>query len=154
MVESKYLKGMKVIEWSAQAESDTYIKPEKKTKQSANAVLVENVAGQTSLSAKEVSRLARLFREAVVRQVFALCPWEHISQKPDRLKSLDEDPRSKGKMDRKRFRIFFHQNLFPTSDLILDRIYTFFNSDIMDDINLNEFVIGFGIYLKGNSLKL
>ena len=70
------------------------------------------------------------------------------------MKSLDEDPRSKGKMDRKRFRIFFHQNLFPTSDLILDRIYTFFNSDIMDDINLNEFVIGFGIYLKGNLLKL
>ena len=52
-------------------------------------------------------------------------------------------------MDRKHFRDFLHHNFDLTGDIILDRIYNYFNTDFADDINEEEWVLGFTVFLKG-----
>ena len=52
-------------------------------------------------------------------------------------------------MDRKMFREFLHYNCDMTDDILMDRIYKFFNSVSADDIDKQEWIIGFNIFLKG-----
>ena len=52
-------------------------------------------------------------------------------------------------MDRKMFREFLHYNCGMTDDILMDRIYKFFNCVTADDIDKQELIIGFNIFLKG-----
>ena len=49
------------------------------------------------------------------------------------------------------FREFLHYNCDMTDDILMDRIYKFFNSD--DDITKQDWVIGFNIFLKGVQIE-
>jgi hypothetical protein len=52
-------------------------------------------------------------------------------------------------MDRKMFREFLHDKLDMTDDIIMDRLFKYFNKVSTDDIDLEECVTGFNIFLKG-----
>ena len=56
-------------------------------------------------------------------------------------------------MDRKKFRQFLHDNFNMTDDVIMDRIFKYFNKVSTDDIDTEEWVPGFNIFLKGNTTK-
>ena len=53
-------------------------------------------------------------------------------------------------MDRKKFRQFLHDNFSMTDDVIMDRIFKYFNKVSSDDIDTEEWVLGFNIFLKGS----
>ena len=52
-------------------------------------------------------------------------------------------------MDRKMFREFLHDNLDMTDDVIMDRIFKYFNRVSTDDIDIEECITGFNVFLKG-----
>ena len=52
-------------------------------------------------------------------------------------------------MDRKKFRQFLHENFKISDDVIMDRIFKYFNKNSTDDIDHEEWVVGFNIFLKG-----
>ena len=53
-------------------------------------------------------------------------------------------------MNRQMFREFLHDNLNMTDDVIMDRIYNSFNKVSSDDIDIEEWITGFNVFLKGN----
>lgn len=59
----------------------------------------------------------------------------------------------RGKIDRKKFREFLHDNLDLTDDIIMDRVYKYFNTEAKDDIDLEEWILGFNIILKGSLME-
>ena len=52
-------------------------------------------------------------------------------------------------MDRMMFREFLHNNLDMTDDVIMDRIFKYFNRVSTDDIDIEEWITGFNVFLKG-----
>ena len=52
-------------------------------------------------------------------------------------------------MDRKMFREFLHDNLDMTDDVIMDRIFKYFNRVTADDVDIEEWITGFNVILKG-----
>ena len=52
-------------------------------------------------------------------------------------------------MDRMMFREFLHDNLDMTDDVIMDRIFKYFNRVSTDDIDIEEWITGFNVFLKG-----
>ena len=63
---------------------------------------------------------------------------------------LKKSDNFKSKMDRKKFCQFLHDNFNMTDDVILDRIFKYFNKVANDNIDNEEWVLGFNIFLKGN----
>ena len=60
-------------------------------------------------------------------------------------------------MDRKIFKQFFHTNFDLTEDILLDRIFDFFNHNAeLDDneISREEWIVGFDVFLKGSEEDL
>ena len=53
------------------------------------------------------------------------------------------------RMDRKVFRQFLHGSFNMTDDILLDRIFKYFNTTNDGDITRDEWVVGFNIFLKG-----
>ena len=53
------------------------------------------------------------------------------------------------KITRRRFREFLHDNLDLSEEIIMDRIFKYFNTETQDDIDLEEWIIGFNVILKG-----
>ena len=53
------------------------------------------------------------------------------------------------RMDRKLFRQFLHGSFNMTDDILMDRIFKYFNSNNDGDITRDEWVIGFNVFLKG-----
>ena len=47
------------------------------------------------------------------------------------------------------FREFLHDNLDMTDDVIMDRIFKYFNRVSTDDIDIEEWITGFNVFLKG-----
>ena len=39
-----------------------------------------------------------------------------------------------------------------TDDIIMDRIYKYFNTECKDDIDIEEWILGFNVILKGETL--
>ena len=52
-------------------------------------------------------------------------------------------------MDRKLFRQFLHGSFNMTDDILMDRIFKYFNTNNDGDITRDEWVVGFNIFLKG-----
>ena len=52
-------------------------------------------------------------------------------------------------MDRMMFREFLHDKLGMTDDIVMDRIFKIFNTEVEDDLDIEEWVQGFNILLKG-----
>ena len=52
-------------------------------------------------------------------------------------------------MDRQMFREFLHDKLNMTDDIIMDRIFKYFNKVSTDDIDMEEWIMGFNIFFKG-----
>ena len=57
-------------------------------------------------------------------------------------------------MNRIRFREFLHDNFDMTDDVIMDRIFKYFNKIPTDDIDAEEWVTGFSVFLKGVELLI
>ena len=53
------------------------------------------------------------------------------------------------KVDRKKFREFLNDNFGMTDQIIMDRLFKYFNKQPTDDIDLEEWITGFSIILKG-----
>ena len=53
------------------------------------------------------------------------------------------------RMDRKLFRQFLHGSFNMTDDILMDRIFKYFNSNNDGDITRDEWVVGFNVFLKG-----
>ena len=53
------------------------------------------------------------------------------------------------KITRRRFREFLHDNLDLSEEIIMDRIFKYFNTETADDIDLEEWIVGFNVLLKG-----
>ena len=54
------------------------------------------------------------------------------------------------KMDRKKFKDFLNDNFGMTDGIIMDRLFKHFNKVPTDDLDLEEWVMGFSIFLKGS----
>ena len=57
-------------------------------------------------------------------------------------------------MDRKKFRQFLHENFNITENVIMDRIFKHFNKVANDNIDQEEWVIGFNIFMKGSTEEM
>ena len=57
------------------------------------------------------------------------------------------------KMDRSRFREFLHNAFDMTDDILLDRIFKYFDSDNDGYIGREEWIMGLSVFLKGINLK-
>ena len=53
------------------------------------------------------------------------------------------------RMNRKVFRQFLHGSFNMTDDILMDRIFKYFNTNNDGDITRDEWVVGFNIFLKG-----
>ena len=53
------------------------------------------------------------------------------------------------RMDRSRFREFLHNAFDMTDDILLDRIFKYFDEDNDGVISLEEFILGLSVFLKG-----
>ena len=53
------------------------------------------------------------------------------------------------KMDRSRFREFLHNAFDMTDDILLDRIFKYFDEDNDGVISREEFILGLSVFLKG-----
>ena len=53
-------------------------------------------------------------------------------------------------MDRSRFREFLHNAFDMTDDILLDRIFKYFDSDNDGYIGREEWIMGLSVFLKGN----
>ena len=53
-------------------------------------------------------------------------------------------------MSRKAFRVFLNETFAFTDDIIMDRLFKHFNKISCDDIDTEEWVYGFSIFLKGD----
>ena len=60
---------------------------------------------------------------------------------------------SPNKMSRKTFRAFLNETFAFTDDIIMDRLFKHFNKISCDDIDTEEWVSGFSIFLKGYKIK-
>ena len=60
---------------------------------------------------------------------------------------------SPNKMSRKTFRAFLNETFDFTDDIIMDRLFKHFNKISCDDIDAEEWVAGFSIFLKGSKIK-
>ena len=58
------------------------------------------------------------------------------------------------KIDRKIFRQFLNEKFDMTDDILMDRIYKFFNSGGSDEIDGEEWILGFSTFLKGKRFTL
>ena len=67
---------------------------------------------------------------------------------------LQKSDNFRSKMDRKKFRQFLHDNFNMTDDVIMDRIFKYFNKVSTDDIDTEEWVLGFNVFLKGKMLMV
>ena len=56
------------------------------------------------------------------------------------------------KMDRKMFKDFLNDNFGMTDGIIMDRLFKYFNKVPTDNLDLEEWVTGFSIFLKGGGL--
>ena len=54
------------------------------------------------------------------------------------------------RMDRSRFREFLHNAFDMTDDILLDRIFKYFDEDNDGVISREEFILGLSVFLKGN----
>ena len=57
------------------------------------------------------------------------------------------------KMDRSRFREFLHNAFDMTDDILLDRIFKYFDSDNDGYIGREEWIMGLSVFLKGNEIN-
>ena len=57
--------------------------------------------------------------------------------------------RTGGLMDRKMFRQFLHSCFEMTDDILMDRMFKYFNNNNDGEITKDEWVNGFNIFLKG-----
>ena len=53
------------------------------------------------------------------------------------------------RMDRSRFREFLHNAFDMTDDILLDRIFKYFDEDNDGVISREEFILGLSVFLKG-----
>ena len=53
------------------------------------------------------------------------------------------------RMDRKLFRQFLHSSFNMTDDILMDRIFKYFNTNNDGNITRDEWILGFNIFLKG-----
>ena len=58
------------------------------------------------------------------------------------------------KLDRRKFRQFLHENFNISDDVIMDRIFKYFNKNSSDDIDHEEWVVGFSVFLKGKRKRM
>ena len=56
------------------------------------------------------------------------------------------------RMDRSRFREFLHNAFDMTDDILLDRIFKYFDEDNDGVISREEFILGLSVFLKGKYL--
>ncbi|XP_071812025.1 calaxin-like isoform X2 [Apostichopus japonicus] len=70
----------------------------------------------------------------------------------NQFKSLTKDNvhTKAGKLDRTQFRDVLHTTFKMTDDMILDRVFRAFDEDSDSYINLNEWINGLSIFLRGN----
>ena len=52
-------------------------------------------------------------------------------------------------MNRKTFRAFLNENFGMTDDVIMDRLFKNFNRLSRDDIDTEEWILGFSVFLRG-----
>lgn len=153
--------------------SSTIKKQEKK--------IVENLTKRTHFSSSEIERLLNLYRKTVVRHEGKCKYTLFIDRKsslsptpnPKILCFSDLDPGSdiwflfqdastivqpqqansskERSMDRKLFRQFLHSSFNMTDDILMDRIFKYFNTNNDGDITRDEWIMGFNIFLKGAS---
>ena len=57
------------------------------------------------------------------------------------------------KLDRGRFREFLHNAFDMTDDILLDRIFKYFDSDNDGYIGKEEWIVGLSVFLKGKKGK-
>ena len=54
-------------------------------------------------------------------------------------------------MRRKKFKEFLNDTLDITNDVIMDRIFKYFNKVTSDDLDVEEWIVGFSVFLKGKN---
>ena len=57
-------------------------------------------------------------------------------------------------MDRKKFSQFLHGSFGMSDEIIMDRIFKFFNIRANDDIDEEEWILGFNTLLRGSQEEL
>ena len=102
----------------------------------------EKMAKKTKLSETEIDRLVQIFKRITVFCANYVSVTQIHLQKDSRY--------SPNKMSRKTFRAFLNETFAFTDDIIMDRLFKHFNRISCDDIDTEEWVSGFSIFLKGS----
>ena len=89
--------------------------------------LGETLAKKTHFTVSEIDNLLALYRK--------LCEGIEID-----------------KMDRTRFREFLHNAFDMTDDILLDRIFKYFDNDNDGFISRDELIMGLSVFLKGENV--
>ena len=103
--------------------------------------IAESMLKKTHFTESEIDRLSDLHANILVRMILCL----HDKT----LMIFQRCNNHRGKIDRKKFREFLHDKLDMTEDIIMDRIFKYFNTECQDDIDLEEWITGFNVILKG-----
>ena len=104
---------------------------------------VQILMKKTHFTENEINRLLDIHYQIMVTNLlFQFMKSFHFYQKSQSLNA---------KLDRKKFRQFLHENFKISDDVIMDRIFKYFNKNSTDDIDHEEWVVGFNIFLKGTS---
>ena len=101
----------------------------------------ERMEKKTHFSRTEIDRLTDLHRTTMVSK--------NLSNYAFSNSYFQKDDKYRSKMDRQMFREFLHDKLNMTDDIIMDRIFKYFNKVSTDDIDMEEWIMGFNIFLKG-----
>ena len=107
---------------------------------------IQMLSKKTHFTETEVGKLLDCHFQIMVGIILSYDICENIKlflQKSDNFRS---------KVDRKKFRQFLHDNFNMTDDVIIDRIFKYFNKVSTDDIDTEEWVLGFNVFLKGKML--
>ena len=103
----------------------------------------ERMAKKTKLSEAEIDRLVHIFRQITVSSVVRYSPEGRFQ----------DSRHASNKMNRKTFRAFLNENFGMTDDVIMDRLFKHFNRLSCDDIDAEEWIYGFSVFLRGTSMN-
>ena len=116
----------------------------------------EKMTRKTKFTESEVERLVLVYQKITVRRETWNIIWVNRSLTlfVIFIHVLKESRYTTLKLDRKKFYEFLGDTFGMTDKIIMDRLYKYFNKIATDNIDVEEWVTGFSVFLKGPLLLL
>ena len=111
----------------------------------------EKMTRKTKFTESEVERLVLVYQKITVRRGTWNKIWVNraLTLFVISINILKESRYTTLKLDRKKFYEFLGDTFGMTDKIIMDRLYKYFNKIATDNIDVEEWVTGFSVFLKG-----